>query len=308
MNRAALAMWAFAAAGAWAQVPDAGPAMGARIAGSRDTDGFEMERAGLAGYVRYVREGDATGVLVEHGRYAQGDWHAPLDAVTVIHHDTDRRTAEGLRLATSLSHQGGRTLAGGDLDWSRNLDAATRLGVVADRDWVETARALQAGLHADLLGASIDRALGPHLTVVGFAAVQRFSDGNVREHLRARLITPLVEDLGLTAQLHYRAFATRTDEVEGRYFSPRRYAQWLGVLALRRRFERGWSVRAEAGIGRQQVGHDPSAPSWLASLSLARVIAGGATLRFQGLATRAASFDGPDYRYRSVVLEGEVPF
>ena len=283
-------------------------AAGARASGSRDSVGFRMDRAGVAGFWRYARECDSTGVVVEHGRYADADWSADFEAVTLVHRATDRRTAEGLRLSTTLSHQSGHTLAGADIDWSRQLDEATRAGVVANRDWVETARALRAGLHSDLVGASIDRVLGPRLTVVGFYAAQRFSDGNLRHHVRARLITPLREDWGLTGQVHYRAFFTRDDDVGGRYFSPRRYAQWLGVLALRRRFESGWSIRAEAGYGRQQVASDPSAPAWLASLSMGRAFPGGADVRLQWLATRSASFDGPDYRYRTLGVEGAIPF
>ena len=277
------------------------------ISSSRDSDGLRIDRAGAGAFLRYAREGDATGMRIERGRYAQDDWRRRIEAVTVLHRDTDRRTAEGLRLATTLSRQGGHRLLGADIDWSRELRPGTRVGALYARDWVETREALQAGLRYDMAGASIDQAVG-RFTVVGFYAAQRFSDGNVRHHYRARFIAPLAEAQGLTAQLRVRGFVSEDPDVARRYFNPRRYDQALFVLALRRRFDDGITLLAEAGAGRQRIAAEGTSPATHARLSLGKVFDSGAALRLEAQHARSASLAGPGYRYRSVAIEGELPF
>ena len=67
-----------------------------------------------------------------------------------------------------------------------------------------------------------------------------------------------------------RHYTSSLDDVEGRYFNPPRYTEALAVVAMRRRWESGWSVLAEAGTGRRYVGDEPQRPARLASLGLVR--------------------------------------
>jgi len=280
-------------------------AVGGGTRQSRDSDGLRLDRSFATFFPRYASTYDATRVSVELGEDRQGDWRRHAEAVSVEHRDLDRRTMAGLRLATTLSQVGPRRLLGADLDWSRELGEGQRVGVVANRDWVETPLALDAGIHATLAGASLDQPLPGGFTAVAFYAHQWFSDGNARDHLRARLIHPLGDVTGATAQLRYRGFVSRREDVEGRYFDPHRYGQALGVLALRRRLQGGWRVEAEAGYGRQWIAGQPAAPSWIASLGIERLM-DAAVVRARAGETRAASYGGPDYRYRWFGVELEV--
>ena len=301
MKRVAIACVALSACVASA---DPSQAIGAGARASRDSDGLRMDREFASFFARYASEYDATRVAVEGGSYAQDDWRRHAEALVVEHRDLDRRTGEGLRLAVGLAAQGDRALVVGDLDWSRALRAGTRVGVVASRDWVETRRALEDGLHYDLAGASVDQEIGAGFTGVLFYARQRFSDGNARDHWRARLVHSLGTDSGVTMQLRYRGFASSREDVEGRYFNPARYHQVLAVLALRRRFEGGWRVNAEAGHGRQWIAGEASAPSWLATIGVDKAF-DDTVVHARWGETRAASLGGPDYRYRWFSVDTE---
>ena len=280
-------------------------AFGGGVRSSHDSDGLRIDRSFVSSFPRYASTYDATRVSIEAGDDRQGEWRRHAEAVTVEHRDLDRWNLAGLKLSTTLSAVGARRLLAGDLDWSREREGGQRVGVVAARDWVETPRALDAGIHYALAGATLDQPLPGAFTAVGFYARQWFSDGNARDHLRFRLIHALGGDTGATAQLRYRGFASRRDEAEGRYFNPRRYSQALAVLALRRRFEKGWRFEGEAGYGRQWISGEPGAPSWIASAGLERVLA-SAIWRARAGQTRAAAFGGPGYRYRWFALELEV--
>jgi hypothetical protein len=282
--------------------------IGGGFRASSDSDGLRMERAIAARYLGLAGEGRATAIAVEAGRYSQREWSLPIRAVTLLHRDTDKRTAEGLRLSTSLSRVGPHGLLGLDLDWSREAHPGTRVNVVAGRDWIESRRALEDGLHFDLVGAGLDQELGADLVAVAFYGYQRFSDGNTRVHRRLRFIHSAVPEMGITLQARYREFSSSLESSQGRYFNPRRYSQVHAVVAMRRRLEGGWSLLAEAGAGRQHVSGEPSAPAPLASFSILRAFDKGAYLRARLAYSRSASFGGPDYHYRYAELEGAIPF
>jgi hypothetical protein len=307
---AACLLLALAASGACRgeEPRDDPPAAGASAAATSDSEGLHSQRLGALGYLRYVREGDADAIGVDAGRYSQGDWQRRFGALTYRHADLDRATGIGLRLSTALSHQGERTLATADVEWSHEVHPGTRLAFIYARDWVETARALDDGVHFDMPGVSLDQRIGDHLTAVAFLARQEFSDGNSRNHGRARLIYSPWPETGLTFQLRYRRYRSSRTDVEGRYFNPQSYSETLVVLALRRRFEAGWIVAAEAGAGRQRVADDPSAPANLAAFTVTRILGDRAQVRGYASYHRSASFGGPDYRWREIGVEGVMPF
>ncbi len=293
---------------AWAQDRAGPPAAGASFGRSSDSDGLRIERAVATGYLERIGDARATGVFVEGGRYTQGDWRRAFEGAGLHYADQARGTGLGWLVDAGVSRQGGRTLATGEGEWSRELQPGTRLAVVGGRGWVETASALDAGVHHGLAGASVDQDLGLGFTAVGLLAKQWFSDGNTRTLERVRLIHSTWPDLGITLQLRARHYASSADDVEGRYFNPSRYTEVLAVAAMRRRFEGGWSVFAEAGTGRQYVGDDPQRPARLASASLVRVLDGGIALKARAAYRRGASFGGPDYSSREFRLEAVSGF
>lgn len=297
-----------AARAAGAQDPPGPSAGGAAFGRSSDSDGLRIERLAATGYVEWLREGRATGLVLEAGRYAQGDWRRSFEGVGVHYADQARGTSLGWLVDAGVKRQGGRTLAVGEAEWSAEPRPGTRIAFVGGRGWVETAPALQAGVHAGLAGASVDQELGGGFTAVGFLAAQRFSDGNRRTHARARLIHATWPEAGITLQLRARHFTSRLDDAQGLYFNPPRYTEALVVVAMRRRWEGGWSVLAEAGTGRQYAGDEPRRPARLASASLVRVLEGGAVLKARAAYRRSASFGGPDYASRELALEAVIGF
>jgi len=118
------------------------------------------------------------------------------------------------------------------------------------------------------------------------------------------VIARVSEAHGLTAQLRYRGYDSRREDVDGAYFNPGRYRQALAVLAMRKRIE-GWTLRAEAGSGREWV-DGRERPAHAAQLQLEGRLEGGArvAVRASWLRSAGSIVDDPDYawRYAGIVL------
>jgi hypothetical protein len=283
-------------------------AAGAGFDVSSDSDGLRAQRASATGYTRFEHAERYTGLRLEYARYRQGDWERAAHSVAVVHSDADPRTLAGLKLSAGLSRVGDRSLVTADGDWSREMGGGIRIEVFLDREWVDTARALEDGIHFDFAGASADKSFGDRLTIVGLIAFQRFSDGNERAHRRGRAIFGLWPEAGLTLQARYRDYTSSLENAEGRYFNPKRYREALAVLALRRRLAERWRLSAEAGTGRQYVADDSASPARVAAFAATRFFDGGAVVRLRASYYRSANYGGPDYRYRHLSVEAAAPF
>jgi hypothetical protein len=303
---AAFAVLVAAASCASAQAEIA--AWGVGFGASSDSDGLRARRASVAGYTRFEHAERYTGLRLEYGSYRQGDWERAAQGVAVVHSDADPHTLAGLKLSTGLSRVGDRNLVTADGNWSRETGGGIRIEIFLDREWVDTARALEDGIHFDFAGASVDKSFGDRLTIVGLIAYQRFSDGNERLHRRSRAIFGLWPEAGLSLQARYRDYTSSLENAQGRYFNPERYREALAVLALRRRLAGRWTLSAEAGTGRQYVADDPGSPARVAALAATRALDGGGVVRLRAGYYRSANYGGPDYRYRQLVIDAAVPF
>ncbi|MGN5477379.1 hypothetical protein ACTMU2_12180 [Cupriavidus basilensis] len=147
----------------------------------------------------------------------------------------DPATLNGWTLEGGIFTQGGHTLATVDGGYRLALAKRTSLEVFVNRDWVETQTALDRGVHYTFGGVALDQGIGPHVTVVGVAGQQYFSDGNRRDHGRLRLIYQPSLDLGLTLQARFRAYHSSQEDVGRAYFNPDHYSESMLAVGWRQR-------------------------------------------------------------------------
>ncbi len=272
---------------------------------SHDTESFSTNALAVEYLPEFRHGNDLTGVRVTLRDYSQRDWRRESQQVTFIKRSIDPATANGWQLDAGLSIQGQHdTLT---LDGSYHTPLAEKMGLdlFINRDWVETRAALDQGIDFTFLGASVDQGVGEHWTVVGVAGQQLFSDGNSREHYRAKVVFQPMLDSGLTLQLRYRTFHSSSLNVGGTYFNPTSYDETLFAVGWRKRIE-GWVLRTTAGAGFQHVNSTPGSNTRLLELLLDSPYRGNQFVRVRGGYNQSASFGGPSYAY--TYLQGEWIF
>lgn len=269
---------------------------------AHDTEGFDTLALALE-YLPELRNADAlTGIRYTLRTYIQQNWRREAHQVSLIKRALDPATSSGWQMDAGLSQQGPRVMLTLDGSYHRALAAKTGLDLFVDREWVETRLALDSGTHFIFLGASLDQGLGDHWTVVGLAGRQDFSDGNSRDHFRAKIVFQPWPDSGLTLQGRYRTYHSDTGNVGGVYFNPANYDETLLAAGWRKRIE-GWVVTLTAGAGQQHVNNDPGTDTRLLELMLDSPPRGFQFVRIRGGYTRSASYSGPNYGY--TYLQGE---
>ncbi|HEY6093697.1 MAG TPA: hypothetical protein VIU93_01970 [Gallionellaceae bacterium] len=277
-------------------------AAGAYAFVSHDSEGFNTQAAGLE-YLPEFRHGNAlTGVRYTYRTYTQQGWRRDAQQVTLIRREIDPATYNGWQLDAGLSEQGGHGLLTLDGGYHQPLAEKTGLDLFVDREWVEARPALDAGVYFTFLGGSIDHGLNDHWTVVGVTGRQDFSDGNSRDHYRARLVYQPVLDSGLTVQGRYRTYHSNMNNVGGTYFNPSDYDETMLALGWRTRSE-GWVLMLTGGAGVQHINHAAGTNTRLLELSLESPYRGDQFIRLRGGYSLGASFGGPDYEYTYVQAE-----
>lgn len=285
----------------FAGVSLAQPAPLAEAFASRDADGFSHYRIGAGALLRHDSAFDYWGVAAAHLRYGQDGWSRTGQRLTALIRDQVAATGEGLVADVGASTVAGHTTAVGEATYNRRVGASTAIELLAARDWVDTRPAIEDGIVATFAAASVEQALGSRLTAIVLAGRQHFSDGNDRDHLRARLIVGLAPEHGLTLQLRHRRYRADDTGVPRRYFNPERYEESLLALALRRRVTTeagGWMLMASAGAGRERIDRSVRNSTSLFELRADGPIGRAAHLRLFATHQRASGFEsGPDYWY-----------
>jgi hypothetical protein len=279
------------------------PGAGAALYLSKDNEGFFTQRTAVEYLPRFKHGESLTGVRYTGHYFKQGDWSRSGEQLTFLHRDIEPATANGWQLDSGLFHQGGHDLLTADGNCRAALAERTALEVFVNRDWVETANALDKGVHFTYAGGGVEQGFGPHVTVIGLAGYQSFSDANSRNHGRIRLIIQPDLDLGLTLQARYRVYTSSSEDVGGAYFNPSRYDEAMLAIGWRQRLL-GWTTRLTAGAGRQHVADDPSTPTRLLEIGAQSPPIHAYSIGLRGGFNQSASFNGPDYRYR--YLQGEL--
>ncbi|WP_180015029.1 hypothetical protein [Acinetobacter sp. YH16031] len=266
---------------------------------SDDSEGFQTRKLSAEFLPQYEDADHYLGVRGSAYQYRADDWKRDGQKVSFIGRDIESATANGWTLEAGLFEQGGHTLLTFDGSYRTALAEKTAVELFANRDWVETQPALDAGTNFTFVGAALDQGLGEHVTLVGLAGTQFFSDDNRRDHGRLRLIYQPSLDLGLTLQARYRMYRSSEEDVGREYFNPEDYQESMLALGWRQRFA-GWSAGLTAGFGREKINQDPSQSTRLFELNVQSPVRGSQFLRMNAGYNRSASFYGPNYDYRYI--------
>lgn len=272
-----------------------------------DSEGFGTRRLSLGYLPAYASRDVHTGVRVAGAHFSQDDWRRDAQQISVVHRDLDSATTDGLQVEAGFSRQGGRSLFTLDAGYRKALAEKTSVEVFLNRDWVETRRALDDGVRFTFGGAALEQGLGQHVTVVGLAGYQDFSDGNHRTHGRLRLIVQPSLDLGLTLQARLRTYRSASDSTPRAYFNPARYDEAMLALGFRKRFS-GNMASVTAGVGRQRVGDAERTATRLLEAAWETPVKAKSSLRLRAGYNRSAAFGGPDYSYRYAQAEWLMAF
>lgn len=297
--------WLLAAA-ASASGALAAPGAGLGAFAATDSEGFSTERLALDYLPLYASRYDLAGVLVGASRFAQDGWRRDSEQLGAMYRKLDPATLDGVQVEGGYNRQGGHGLLTMDATWHATLAPKRSIELFFNRDWVETRRALDGAVAFSYAGASLEQGLGEHVTVLGMAGYQDFTDGNTRRHARAKLIVQPSLDLGLTLQARYRVFYSG-DASAPAYFNPERYDETMLAVGWRKRMQ-GWVGNVTAGVGRQRVGDAERTPSRLLEAGLESPVRQRQSVRLRAGFNNSASFGGPDYRYRYAQAEWLVGF
>lgn len=274
---------------------------------SDDSEGFQTRKLSAEFLPQYKDADHYLGVRGSAYQYRADDWKRDGQKISFIGRDIESTTANGWTLEAGLFEQGDHTLLTFDGSYRTALAEKTAVELFANRDWVETQPALDAGTNFTFVSAALDQGLGEHVTLVGLAGTQFFSDDNRRDHGRLRLIYQPSLNLGLTFQARYRMYRSSEEDVGREYFNPEDYQESMLALGWRQRFA-GWSAGLTAGFGREKINQDPSQSTRLFELNVQSPVRGSQFLRMNAGYNRSASFYGPNYDYRYIRGEWIVQF
>lgn len=283
------------AAGAKGAETGATMAAGPTLFVSSDSEHFETRRVGVDFFPAFGSSESYIGVRYRHHEFTQDDWRREGDQLALAARGGNRLGA--WRAEAGVMQEGPHDLLTLDAGHAFTLSPDTSAEIFVDREFVETQAALDNGVHFTFAGASLEHRLHPKLTLVGVAGLQHFSDDNDREHARVRVIFQPDLDLGLTFQYRFRYYRSDVNDTRRTYFNPERYRESMLLAGWRYR-RNGWVSNLVAGRGVQHIADAPSEPSRLFELSLDSPPKGGQVLGLRAGYLQAASYGGPDYRYR----------
>jgi len=297
-----LAGWA---APAHAQSPAALGDVGAEF----DADRFSSLRlrTGALFGVRSPRH--YAGIAAQNSSYSHAAWHRDAPAVLGLWRDQSIDTGAGVDAQVGLVEVAGHTRAIGDLTWTLKPAADTGVELLAAAGLVETRAALDAAIAYSFWGAALEQRLAPRWTFVGLAAVQPFSDGNTRSHLRGRVIWDALPEEGINVQARWRQYHDSRPNAAA-YFDPEQYGQWLAVAAFRRRVS-GWTASGALGAGQEIIRQDATTTkaSYLAELAAEGPVVASSRLVVSARYSRSAGFsNSPQYWWAALSASLVVPF
>lgn len=247
------------------------------------------------------------GVRLRHHYFTQEDWSRNAGQVLMTGKgsiDNKTLTWEG---EAGVLAQGGRQLLTMDATFHAALTSATSMEAFINRDYVETAAALDRGIHATYVGSSIEHAFSPHFTAVALGGYQHFSDGNDRKHGRLRLIYQPWLDLGWTMQYRFRYYKSDENETRRAYFNPERYRENMLMLGWRKRLN-GATLSMLGGVGKQHIVDEASTPTKLLEATYQKTFENKHIISAAAGFNQSASIGGPDYKYGYARINWSMPF
>jgi hypothetical protein len=275
---------------------------------SSDSDSFDAVRTRAGAHFSYANRWRYSGVAVQSARYRQGGFKENVAGIVGFYRDQRRDNLAGVDIEAGMVRVANKVRPIGDASWRIVPSKDTAFDLLASGDLVETPVALERGIGTVFLAAGVEQKLTERLTVSGLAGWQTISDGNARNHVRGRVVWDAMPDHGVTLQLRARHFSSRKDDVDGAYFNPEKYRQWLGVVALRKR-SAGLSYTAALGAGRENIAGEGSRPAYLAEARMEKSVMGDSQLVLHAGYYRSAAgvVDNPNYAYRQVGISLVMP-
>jgi hypothetical protein len=219
------------------------PAVGADIFASTDSDGTDIVRVALNFDLQNRNDEDYLGISLEEAHFHSSNGSSANRQRVFL------RAADTIGSWTLQTRAGidGHTVIG---SLSAHDNAKLRKEVFVERDIVETARGLDAGIYTSFAGVAIDVPINNDDVFTVLAGYQTFTGRNNRIHMRGNFVHSVKADWGLTAQLRGRYFHSSVP-FEGGYYSPKWYTDVMPVMQVRR-FVDGWKLVAAAGLGMQR--------------------------------------------------------
>jgi len=273
-----------------------------------DTDGFHAARVRVGELYPYGSYLDHFGIAAQTTRYSQSDWRRTANGVVGLWRNQDAATLAGISAEAGLVQVAGHTRGVGDVTWGMRPAPNTGIERIASGDRVGTQKAIDRAIGYGFFAASVEQTFAERFTAIGLAGYQTFTDGNDRVHLRGRLIWQAAPDYGVNVQLRWRQYESRKDDVDGAYFNPDRYRQWLGALAMRRRVGT-WVWTGALGGGRETINGSDTHPVRLAEVRGEGALTDRMRLAMYAIYSRSTGYvDSPDYSYRQVGVTLIYPF
>lgn len=274
---------------------------------SDDSEGFQITKLSAEYLPKYQDGNHYLGARIGKYHYKSNDWSENGQKISFIGRNIETNTGNGWNTEIGVVNQSSHTLLTFDGNYRMPVLKNTAVELFANRDWVETKIGLEEGTYYDLIGMAIDQSVGDHITLVGLASSQLFSDDNRRDHGRLRLIYQPFLNSGLTLQARYRTYHSSKDDVNGAYFNPKNYDESMIAIGFRKRIS-NWSTNLVVGYGREKINSDSSQPTNLYEFSLESPVYKSQFLRLRAGYNRSASYYGPNYNYQYIMGEWILNF
>lgn len=280
--------------------------MAPTVFASHDSDNFDVVKVGAGLLPVYQNGQDYWGVSAARNFYSAPDWSAVGSQLSLVKRDINPQNGLGHNLSLGVNRIYDRDLLTADLNYSAMLNATTNYEAFFTRERVETKNSLMGGIAYNFYGASIENRFAPRWTAVGFLGQQQFTDDNIRNHVRAKLIYDLFPVEGVNVQLRHRQYHDSHD-LTGNYFNPKNYQEQMLALGMRRRLN-DWQLSGLIGLGRQKISDDPRTTTRLVEFEGVSPIANKVFLRAKAGYSESAGFNGPNYRYEYFQADLIFPF
>jgi tetratricopeptide (TPR) repeat protein len=240
--------------------------------------GADLRATVHAGWRRATAPFNPTGLSYGGGGYAI----APLGHGTVLRVGLGARRleAEGSTARTLLTAQAGLGI--------RPARFASVSVAYGRAPFDETARLIDSGYVVDGLDLAFDVAPRPGLSISGGAGAAWFSDAVENRRLSAVLAVMVAAGRGVEGGVFGRMMGYRAPNPGAGYFAPDRFSvlEARAVYTWRRA---RWGVRADGGLGVQQVGKGaPTQSEWHAGLAVTRGWGANSELALVGSFTNSA--------------------
>ncbi len=269
---------------------------------SSDSEKLSIKKASL-GYLPFYEHGDSnTGIKLQNNQFHQDSWSIYSNQISFITKEINSKTTLGYLVNLGVNQLEGKSIITIDSQYQFKLFDKTSIELILNRDRVETQKALENNTFFTMAAINIEQEIRSDLRAMLMIGEMKFSDGNSRPFLRARLIADVLPDYGVNLQLRYRQFHSDDIDVERNYFNPEDYRETMLVIGYRKRFE-GWNLAGTLGVGRQEIDNLNSTQTKLIEFNATSPFVKNIFFRTRLGYSQAAGFQGADYSYRYLFEE-----